>query len=128
MNPRVSLGLRIGAVLAVLTAALFNSLRLGLLPIVLIAIYSVIVLKNHRQDPAKLELLADQAYFLGYLSTISAFAAILVKVIWEESLPDSPKPILLMLCVALLATVAGIIAMTSLKDVAANQRTSLLYA
>jgi len=124
MNPWVSFGLRIGAVISVLASAMFESLPLGLAPVGLIFLYATLVWTMNRENPSRIEALADQAYFLGYLSTIAAFAGVVLSMLVRKRF-DDPNKILLMIAVALLATVAGLLAMTSLKDFAARRRQML---
>jgi methyl-accepting chemotaxis protein len=121
MKPWIPFGLRTAAVASVLAAAKFESLVLGLLPVAVICLYAILVWKVNRNDPSKIDTLADQVYFLGYLSTLAALAGVVLMIRTGKGL-DDPKKLLLMVAISLLATVAGLLAMMSLKDVASNLR------
>lgn len=116
-----SLFLRLIAVVSVLACGWYDKPSLAFLPIGAIVVYALIAWLVAREDGAKLIALADQVYFVGYLSTIAAFAGIVLRIWWTGAAPENPGPILLMCGIALSTTILGLIAMTALKDLAPSE-------
>jgi methyl-accepting chemotaxis protein len=110
--------LRLIAVAFVMLCGYFDNPYLALMVVVVMIIYILFAIKTSNDECQALEFHADQIYFIGYLSTISAFAAAILKIWLSKDEMSDFKPILLMSGVALSTTVLGLIAMTSLKDYA----------
>lgn len=113
--------LRLIAVIAVMLCGLYDRPELALVTVAAIIIYATFAITKNKRDATKLESLADQVYFVGYLSTIAAFAAVVLR-IWMAGGTTDPRPILLMSGVALLTTMLSLMAMTTLKDYAQVSR------
>lgn len=107
---------RLVAVISVLICGLLDKPVLASGAIAAIILYAIVGARVNRNDAARLESVGEQVYFVGYLSTISAFAGVILRVWVAGERPGDPRPILLMMGVALLTTVLGLMAMTIIKD------------
>ena len=119
-----SLFLRLIAVVSVLACGWYDKPSWAFVPVGAIVVYALIAWLVARNDGAKLTALADQVYFVGYLSTIAAFTGIVLRIWWTGAPPENLGPILLMCGIALSTTVLGLIAMTALKDLAPAEHDS----
>ncbi|MCI0338639.1 MAG: hypothetical protein L0226_13765 [Acidobacteria bacterium] len=116
------LSLRLIAVVSVIVSgALDKPLGVGV-PLAVIAFYLLLAWRTNKEDATELESHADDVYFIGYLSTIAAFAGVILHIWIIGKVQSDPRPILLMVGVALMTTVAGLVAMTILKDLARRVR------
>jgi hypothetical protein len=122
MNWKVTFAVRATAVTSVVLAGVVPLPSLGLVPLFLVGLYAWLALREGRTAPGLLEARAEDVYFVGYISTLASFAGILLIVMNARGVPDDPSALVSMVVIALLATVAGLLAMASLKDVAAHRR------
>jgi hypothetical protein len=122
MSWKVTLALRVTAVTSVIAAAVVPLPSLGIVPLFIVVLYAYLALREAPAAPTLLETRAEDVYFVGYVSTLASLAGILLIVMNARGVPDDPSALLSMIVIALLATVAGLLAMVSLKDVAAYRR------
>jgi hypothetical protein len=106
------------AVISVLVMGVLDKPQCALVPIVMMILYTIFGLITSHRDRTKIEAVADQVYFVGYLSTIAAFAGVILRIFVMRKMPEDPLPVLLMGGVALVTTVLGLLVMTTLKDYA----------
>ena len=109
--------LRLVSIVSVILCGVYDKPVFAMVVILIMIVYSIISIKTSNGDSLKLESQADQVYFVGYLSTISAFSVIVLKIYVSNGVTEL-RIILLMTGVALLTTVFGLLAMTTLKDYA----------
>src|SRR6266849_6464672 len=81
--PFRSLAFSISAVVLVLIFTLWHLAKLSWLPAALIVFYTTLAYRNGKKNPSALSGSAEQAYFLGYLCTITAFVGLLLR-IWSK--------------------------------------------
>lgn len=89
-------------------------------PLATVAAAAVVARLRHRVDRERMNEAAEQVYFLGYVSTIAAFAAAMFSIYRAGRLPEQPTTLLLMGSIALATTVVGLVLMTALKELAAT--------
>jgi hypothetical protein len=116
--PVISLLFSVLAIAAVLACPLLDEPRLALGPVLLILVYMLVAMRMSGGDPEALEWFADHVYFLGYVSTITAFAGVVLHAWLQGDSFDDPRLVLLMGGVALLTTVVGLVGMTTLRSYA----------
>lgn len=107
---------RLTAVLSVLLCGLLDKPWLAAGALFAMLTYAAVGWRLNRDHAEKLEAVGEQVYFVGYLSTISAFAGVILRIWFIGGKSGDPRPILLMMGVALMTTVLGLLAMTILKD------------
>jgi hypothetical protein len=116
--PFVSLLFTLLAVSSVLLCAVLDEPLLAAAPLVLLLLYVLVAFWLSAGDPSDLEWFADHVYFLGYVSTITAFAGVVLRAwLFDEGF-DDVRPVLLMGGIALLTTVAGLVGMTFIRSYA----------
>lgn len=112
----VYLFLQLIAVVSVLICGVYDTSQYAWVPFAVIISYAVLAWRTSDEDATELESQADQVYFVGYLCTITAFAGIALHGWKTEKVFSDPRQILFMVSVALLTTVAGLLAMIILKN------------
>ncbi|MCI0559574.1 MAG: hypothetical protein MN733_13855 [Nitrososphaera sp.] len=118
-----SLVLQLLAVSFVLACSYYEKPIYALGAGVVVILYTIFACWESNGQATKLESHADEVYFIGYLSTIAAFAGIVVG-IWLKGgdIPANPRPILLMSGVALGTTALGLFSMILLRNYARKKR------
>jgi len=120
------LALRIIAIVSVVFCGILNQPSYAAGVFFAMVLYALVAIKVCNDDYTKLESHADQIYFLGYLSTLSAFATA-IYLIWQQlnaKADIDTQSILLMTGVALATTVVGLLIMCSLKEHAQSKNIS----
>jgi hypothetical protein len=112
--------LRIVAIASVVVCGVFETALFSWVPIAAIVLATILGVASNRGDPDRLNDVAEQAYFIGYLSTIAAFAAAVINIYLQGHIPEKPTTLLLMAAIALMTTVAGLLFMTAIKEYAAK--------
>jgi len=112
----IAIVLRVLAIASVVACGMFETAAFAWVPIAAIGLATVLGVAKNRTDPDKLNEIAEQVYFLGYLSTIAAFAAAVLNVYRQGHIPEKPFALLLMVAIALMTTVAGLLCMTAIKE------------
>jgi hypothetical protein len=112
--------LRILAILSVAVCGILETAIFSWVPVATILMASIFGVRANRDNPERLNEVAEQAYFIGYVSTISAFAAAVLNIYIQGHIPERPTTLLLMGAIALMTTVAGLLCMTAIKEYSAT--------
>lgn len=112
--------LRILAIVSVAICGIWETAIFSWVPVATILMASILGVRTNRENSERLNEVAEQAYFIGYVSTISAFAAAVLNVYIQGHIPERPTTLLLMGAIALMTTVAGLLCMTAIKEYAAT--------
>lgn len=110
--------IRVVIIAAIIACGYFDFRMLAAAPIVGMALYTWIGVRKCRKEAEQLRALADQIYFTAYACTIAAFAGLVLRIRFTGRTLEQSSALWLMAALGVLCTVLGLLAMTTLHDLA----------
>lgn len=110
--------IRVVIIIAIIACGCFDLKILAASPILGMTLYAWIGVRRCRKEAEQLRTLADQIYFTAYACTIAAFAGLVLRIRFTGRMLEQSSDLWLMAALGVLCTVLGLLAMTTLRDLA----------